>query len=345
MNFDPQGSAFTTLPTVFVVGMSLLARGLYPTDLVMATWETVASFTDWSSVEAASWLAVLTNMGAAGVETPILIAAIPPHLLIEAIATWRATTPAPTTMEAVRVALTLNALRLRYDMAPVDLLPPPVAPIPAAVAVVQEGPTGTPSIASAGVIKVKLSQVIDQGSDQEVPMLAAAELNEMRRRYITIHGDPPLQKCEVSDAQLTALAFKVKGGLASYADFGVWGPHGARLERRMKFVSHVLSPDGSWRTVELPGADCLDTWRDCWAVFRSAAIMANVALTATLDRFESMFVERCRRYPTAWHLCAQADSRARSELIIEERRRQEAFHTAHPSMSVFDISMPWNSVL
>jgi hypothetical protein len=44
-------------------------------------------------------------------------------------------------------------------------------------------------------------------------------------------------------------------------------------------------------------------------------------------------------------LCAQADIRARSELIIEERRRQEAFHSAHPSMSVFDISMPWNSVL
>ena len=99
----------------------------------------------------------------------------------------------------------------------------------------------------------------------------------------------------------------------------------------MKFVSHVLSPDGSWRTVELPGADCLDTWRDCWAVFRSAAITANVALPATLDRFESMFVERCRRYPTAWHLCAQANIRARSELIIEECRRC--------------VRQPWNSVL
>ena len=113
----------------------------------------------------------------------------------------------------------------------------------------------------------------------------------------------------------------------------------------MRFVSHVLSPDGSWRVVELPGADCLDTWRDCWAVFRSAAIMADVALPATPDRFESMFVERCRRYPTAWHLCAQADIRARSELVIEERRRQESFHSAHPNMSVFDVTMPWNSVL
>jgi hypothetical protein len=113
----------------------------------------------------------------------------------------------------------------------------------------------------------------------------------------------------------------------------------------MKFMSHVLSPDGSWRTAERPGADCLDTSRDCWAVSRSAAILANVALPATLDRFESMFVERCRRYATAWHLCAQADIRARSELVIEERRRQESFHAAHPNMSVFDVAMPWKSVL
>jgi hypothetical protein len=73
--------------------------------------------------------------------------------------------------------------------------------------------------------------------------------------------------------------------------------------------------------------------------------MANVALPATLDRYESMFVERCRRYPTAWHLCAQADIRARSELMIDERRKQELFHAAHPTMSVYDVSMPWNSVL
>jgi hypothetical protein len=44
-------------------------------------------------------------------------------------------------------------------------------------------------------------------------MLPLAELNEMRRRYVAIHGDPPLQRCEVSDAQLTALALRSKGGL------------------------------------------------------------------------------------------------------------------------------------
>jgi hypothetical protein len=283
-------------------------------------------------------------MGAEGVQVPVLLAAVPHHLLVEAIAAWR-TASSPTTMECVRVALTLNAVRIKFNMEPVDLLPAPAVDRPVSVAAASGGGPAQVVAAASATIKVKLSQVIDQGSDQEVPMLPPGELNEMRRRYIAIHGDPPLQRCEVSDAQLTALAFKVKGGLAPYADFGVWGPHGARLERRMKFVSHVLSPDGSWRSVELPGADCLDTWRDCWAVFRSAAIMANVALPATLDRYESMFVERCRRYPTAWHLCAQADIRARSELVVEERRKQEVFHSAHPTMSVFDVTLPWNSVL
>jgi hypothetical protein len=188
--------------------MSLLARGLYPTDAAMTEWTTTASFTTWSNVDADAWTAVLTILGAAGVNAPVLIAAIPPHLLIEAIATWR-TDVVPTTMEAVRVSLTFNAIRLRYDMAPVDLLPPPVAaaPPPATIAA-GSVPAGPPS-ATLVTIKVKICQVIDQGSDQEVLLLPAADINEMRRRYIDIHGNPPLQRREVSDSLLTARAFQV----------------------------------------------------------------------------------------------------------------------------------------
>jgi hypothetical protein len=33
------------------------------------------------------------------------------------------------------------------------------------------------------------------------------------------------------------------------------------------------------------------------------------------------------------------------EWWTEERRRQEGFHAAHPGLSGFDLSMPWNSVI
>jgi len=195
-----------------------------------------------------------------------------------------------------------------------------------------------------GGVKVKLSQVVDQSSDQEVPMLPASELTAFRQRFITTFGDPPLQRMEVTDSQLTALQFKLTSGQPPYADFGVWGPYGARIERRLKFVSYALTPSGAWRTLELPGADCLDTWRDCWAVFKSAAVMLDVARPATLDLYSASFEDRCRRYPRAWHLCAQADIRCRSEFLIEEKRRQEAFHQRMPALSSYVPVSPWDSV-
>ena len=81
----------------------------------------------------------------------------------------------------------------------------------------------------------------------------------------------------------------------------------------MKFTHHMMGPDGLWKTIEMPGADCLNTWRSCWSVFRTASIMVGVAHPATLDRYEQLFVDRCERYPRAWHICARADICCRME--------------------------------
>ena len=99
------------------------------------------------------------------------------------------------------------------------------------------------------------------------------------------------------------------------------------------------------RAIELPGASCLDTWKECWAVFRTAAIMASVALPGVLDRYADTFAERCKRYPTSWHLCAQADIRCRTEQWVAERRAQDAFVLAQPGLAASDPMMPWNNVI
>lgn len=322
---------------------SLLARGLYPEANTLQTWETCEEARAWSQAPAEGWQAVMTGLGMPDGGLAMLVAATPPHLLINALEAW-AQEGAPTSIAKVRVALALNALRVKFGMDPVDLLPPPGGPAPVVVVAAQAGP-GAAAGPAVPVVKVKLSQTVDQGSDQEVPMLPAAELVVMRRRFLAIYGDPPLHHAEVTDAQLTGLLFKVTSGASPYADFGVWGPYGARIERRMKFTSHVTTPDGTWRTIELPGADCLDTWRECWSVFKTAAVMCNLAHPATLDRYEQLFTERCKRYPGAWHLCAQADIRCRSECWVDEKRVQEQFHTQFPQLSAYDPAMPWNTVI
>ena len=107
----------------------------------------------------------------------------------------------------------------------------------------------------------------------------------------------------------------------------------------------MMGPDGMWKTVEMPGADSLATWRSCWSVFRTASIMVGVAHPAILDRYEQPFVDRCERYPRAWHICARSDIRCRMEWWTEEKRRQESFHATHPGLSAYEPAMPWNSVI
>ena len=69
-------------------------------------------------------------------------------------------------------------------------------------------------------------------------MLPEAKLLELRGEYIQAIGDEPLQTIDATDAQLTALHFVVKCGLAPYADFGVFGPHGLKQEKRMRFAQY-----------------------------------------------------------------------------------------------------------
>ena len=81
---------------------------------------------------------------------------------------------------------------------------------------------------------------------------------------------------------------------------------------------------------------------ESWRIFRTAAIMLNLASSAVLDSYASELKQRvadCR------HIAAQADIRWRSEWWTAELRRQEAFHQAHPGWSNFSPLQPWKRVI
>ena len=193
--------------------------------------------------------------------------------------------------------------------------------------------------------KVKLGQIPNQSMDQDIPMLPPNLITEYRGNYITICGDEPLPAIDPSDAQLTALHFAVTNGLAPYADFAIFGPHGTRSERRMRFVQHFMDASGVWRTSEQPGPPTIEQWRASWETFAAAALMLKIASAATLSRYSKRFEERCARYPRAWHICVTAEDRCRCEFLAAEKRRQERFHNEHPGVSAYDHQAPWNTVL
>ena len=307
--------------------------GLIPSDEVLKSWTTFTAARTWAGLSLEDWKKVATAVGDPDLDNLMLVAALPPDALREMLSGDKVEL---SLLAKSKVALAVNAARAAHLQPVVDLLTSKPKELAAGTG---SGIEPAPVSANAG-LRIKLSQVLDQGSDQEVVQMPASEIIVARRRYKELGGEPPLAKAEVTDAQLSALAFRVREGPAPYADFGVWGPHGARIERRLRFTAYTMAPGGLVKAVEMPGADSLATWRECWAVFRTAAVMLSLALAGVLDRYEAMFVERCERYPNAWHICARADIRCRSEMWVTERWAQEEFHNTHPTMSAFNPVMP-----
>jgi hypothetical protein len=311
--------------------------GLVPSDTVLQSWNSFGDARTWAGLSSEDWKKVATAVGDPELDSLLLVASLPVDAMRELLASDKVEL---SMLTKSKVSLAINAARAAHLQPVANFLDPNPVENP-----VQESRSSTAQPAGGTGLKIKLSQVIDQASDQEVMVLPASEIMVARRRYKELGGEAPLVKAEVTDAQLSALAFRMREGPAPYADFGVWGPHGARIERRLKFTAYMMMPGGAMRTLEMPGAESLATWRECWSVFRTAAIMLSVALAGVLDRYEAMFVDRCERYPNAWHICAQADIRCRSEMWVTERWAQEEFHSSHPSLSAFNPAMPWNSVI
>ena len=99
------------------------------------------------------------------------------------------------------------------------------------------------------------------------------------------------------------------------------------------------------RLREFRGPPDVATWEKSWRVFRTGAIIANLATAAVLDVYAARFRQRVERYPGAWSICARADQRCRSEWWEHERRRQMDFHARAPELSGYNPDMPWNAVI
>ncbi len=318
---------------------AIIMSGLLPSAAVIDSWTTVTDVRTWAGVPGDVWARVATALGDAELNALMLVAGLTDEDYRAAILGAQ---PAITPIQRVSLNLLFHGIKAKFGLESNIMQNPGASQTATSSSTAAAAPT---TIAVTTTPKVRLSQVIDQAKDQEVPVLSDTIIRELRKNYMVIFRDAPLELVEVTDSQLTAFHYLVENGLAPFTDFGVWGPYGARLERGMRFKSHFLDAEGKWRTTELPGPSCIEVWRKCYRVFETAAIMTQAITPAALMRYAARFEERCERYHEAWHLCVQADTRCRSEFLVAERRRQEDFHSRHPTVSGFNTAMPWDSVL
>ena len=307
-----------------------ISRQLFPNDEIVSSWTSIRDVCAFLGLRAEAWRVVATELGEEDFSSTALLAAVEVVYIRQAVERARIGDAVLGIMDRTRVALVYNGVRLRHGLELVSLAAPAAA---------GAGPAPAPAPHLDAGLKIRISTVLDQASDAEVASLSGDELANLRRRYVVVRGDHPVPRMDVTDTQLSAFQRWVTSGRCPATDFGVWGPHGARIERRLKFTNHVLDVGGRWRTAELSGPDCFDTWLECWHIFETACIMCETATAATLDKYREEFRSLVDRFPTAWHICVRAEWRCRSEYWTQELHQQQSFHKSNPELSAYQPDM------
>eukprot|EP00971_Amphidinium_carterae_P268239 5321903-Amphidinium_carterae.2 len=70
-----------------------------------------------------------------------------------------------------------------------------------------------------------------------------------------------------------------------YAAFSIFGPHGDRLTKKLKFASYTFTPDGSWTRSELPGPPDFPTWWRCYRTYKTLLLLLDLVDVEPLDNY------------------------------------------------------------
>ena len=196
--------------------------------------------------------------------------------------------------------------------------------------------------------KVKMNLVVDQVYDQEIECLSEEEVLKLYKNYTDVFGDMPPAEEEITIEQLTALWALVKSRAPPYVDFAVWGPHGYRLQRKLRLTGLQLTAGGDIRQVELSGPPTYGMWERCYKCLKTGLIMLKAVGIAKILKYHETQKAYHERYgPSCWHLQYQSEVRMRQERMVYWKRLGQEEHrkaTAAHGVSEYNPEYPWEYV-
>ena len=346
-----------------------------PTDAQLAAITTIAQAIAWVGLDAAAWASVDVALG--NVPSLRILGNIPADALRLAVHAARVAVPesgtpgAPdhvpasqrglTVVESTQVGLLWRVARRKAEKADAELfLTTPTPALTTGPGGVGTGAgTGPPAPAAAAAgpgndpakRKIKVSSVLDQADEAEVPELNRAEIDGYFKVLEKNKGGPVRPETEPSPEQVSALKVRlVDLDMSPYADFALFVGFQHCFAKSLKFKNHLLQPDGSFRTVEVPGPPNYDAWLASWSVFENALLMFEVKDAAgdripmvtqsALDLYRDRFRDLVVRYPHVWHLLVVAED---TEHFPRLRRKLTEDHD-HGLEPRFQPGRPWERV-
>lgn len=290
----------------------------------------------------------LKILGATDTTKTIVIANIPEAMWDKAVADWKlADGAAPSMVQQAAAGYVGTLARLAAGKAATRSQEERIKKLEEDVV---HAKATIPVAASASSGLIKLSSVVDQGFavEKEVAPMTEDEFNEYYKVYRDKMGNDPRPEEDITIEQLTGLRALFRSGAAPYVDLSIWGPFGARTQRRLKMAGVTLGSDGTIQQVQMPGPPNVESWQEGFGVFRTGCIMLDQISIATLGMWSQMVVDYSHRYgPRVWPLVYQAEVRARSELLTRTKRagiEAKAQATAAGGVHPFNTAVPWEWV-
>ena len=168
---------------------------------------------------------------------------------------------------------------------------------------------------------LKMSNLVDQSDDSELLPPSQNQVNAWLQNYLAVMGSMPEESEEPTASQLAALAKRVYSDEAApYVDMGVWGPYERKLSKTHKCRIYTPLGDGSFLQRDLAGPASFQAWLAAWRVFRTAALMLNVASLASLELYQRFIERLVTQWPQNWGLIYAAEDGARAERFEKLRR-------------------------
>ena len=347
-----------------------------PTDAQLAAIATIAQAIAWVGLDATAWASVDVALG--NVPSLRILGNIPADALRLAVHAARVAVPergAPgepdhvpaaqrgliTVVESTQVGLLWRVARRKAEKADAELfLTTPTPALTTGPGGVGTGAgTGPPAPAAAAAgpgndpakRKIKVSSVLDQADEAEVPELNRAEIDGYFKVLEKNKGGPVRPETETLS----------RAGVRSQGSAG--GPGHVPL-RGLRSVRRVPAPLREEPEVQEPpaaagwvvqdgGGPGTPELRRSWSVFENALLMFEVKDAAgdripmvtqsALDLYRDRFRDLVVRYPQVWHLLVVAEDRCRSEHFPRLRRKLTEDHD-HGLEPRFQPGRPWERV-
>lgn len=331
----------------------------------LAAITTIAEARTWAGLPEDAWNAFSAVLGT--VPTLQVLAYVPAFAIKDAVQDARVPIPAQgepgtaghvpasdrnlTIVEGTQAGMVWQLARQKYGREVYDplVVSTAVTPLPGVGTPVTPGVTPKPTT----LRKIKNNQVIDQADEGEIPTLDHTTLDDHYKVLRAAKGGPVRPETEPSPDQIAAMKARVlEMDLSPHADFAVFVNFQGRFSKALKFMNHVLQPDGTFKAIEVSGPPNFDAWTLSWKVYVNTLLtlevevqgkkMSVVSLSA-LAEYHDMFRDLVKNYPEAWHLLVIAEDRCRGEHFPRVRRELEAQHGRGMAPN-FEPSRPWDEV-